>query len=270
MSSPESNVLNLKIIPRPAEVVTLPSDMNCHEHRYAQIVIGLKGRVEFDISGYGNYVGPGQGCVVLSDMNHAFGGMVGSTDILVLNLPIPSEEDPLVLNRLNELSNSDYYFQLDESLQGIVNLLVQEMRAFPDDVALSQACHDTLVTMLFRHITNGVSNVRESRFNMDVIDHYIEQHLNRRISVAQLAGCVFLGESQFHAHFKNQTGMTPHQYVLHKRIEMARSMIEQGGYSLGQIADYTGFSNQSSFSHAFLRLLEITPSAYRKYLQEHN
>ncbi len=52
------------VAPRPAEIVTLPSHMDCHEHQYSQVVIGLKGQAEFEVSGKGNLVGPGQGCVV--------------------------------------------------------------------------------------------------------------------------------------------------------------------------------------------------------------
>ncbi len=99
---------------------------------------------------------------------------------------------------------------------------------------------------------------------MEVVDRYIEQHLAHRISVAQLAGSVFLSESQFHALFKEQMGLTPHQYVLNKRVDMAKKLIEQGRLNLGQIAELTGFSNQSTFAHTFSRLHGISPSHYKR------
>lgn len=85
--------------PRPAELVTLPSYMECHDHSYTQVVIGLKGQAEFEVQGVGNLVGPGQGCVVTSGTGHAFGGVVGQSDILVLNLPISCGDDPLLLQK---------------------------------------------------------------------------------------------------------------------------------------------------------------------------
>jgi quercetin dioxygenase-like cupin family protein len=48
--------------------------MDCHDHHYSQVVIGLKGQAEFEVSGKGNLVGPGQGCVVTARSDHAFGG----------------------------------------------------------------------------------------------------------------------------------------------------------------------------------------------------
>ncbi len=99
--------------PIPAQVVTLPSYMDCHDHSYMQVVIGLTGQAEFEVNGVGNLVGPGQGCVVQSGADHAFGGVVGQSDILVLNMPLPNGDDPLVLRKFSDLSRSETYFQLD-------------------------------------------------------------------------------------------------------------------------------------------------------------
>ncbi|NAX21251.1 AraC family transcriptional regulator [Vibrio sp. V39_P1S14PM300] len=250
--------------PRPAELVTLPSYMDCHEHSYTQVVIGLKGQAEFDVNGRGNYIGPGQGCVVTSGSDHAFGGVIGQSDILVLNMPLPSNDDPLMLQKLNELSQSNVYFQLDAQIQRLIQMLVHEMQASPEDLLLSRACNDTVIALMQRHISVLASSRKDSRFDLEAIDRYIEQNLNRRITVAQLAGSVFLGESQFHMLFKEQMGITPHQYVLGKRIDMAKALIEQGNLSLGQIADLTGFSGQSTFTHTFARLQGVSPSQYKK------
>ena len=250
--------------PRPAELVTLPSYMECHDHSYTQVVIGLKGQAEFEVQGVGNLVGPGQGCVVTSGTGHAFGGVVGQPDILVLNLPISSGDDPLLLQKMNELSNADIYFQLDGQIQKLIQLLVKEMQSSPDDLLLSRACNDTVMALLQRHISAFETHRKESRFDLESIDRYIEQHLGRKISVAQLAGSVYLGESQFHLLFKEQIGITPHQYLLGKRIDMAKDLIEQGCLSFGQIAELTGFSGQSTFTHSFTRLQGISPSQYRK------
>ncbi|WP_114765665.1 AraC family transcriptional regulator [Vibrio rhodolitus] len=252
------------VLPKPAELVTLPSYMDCHDHQYTQIVIGLKGQAEFEVNGVGNLVGPGQGCVVTSGSDHAFGGVVGQSDILVLNMPLASHSDPLMLQKLNELNQREVYFQLDVQIQRLIQMLVAEMHASPDDLLLSRACNDTVIALLQRHTSSLQVSRKESRFDLEAIDRYIEQHLTQKISVAQLAGSIFLGESQFHTLFKEQLGITPHQYVLSKRIDMAKQLIEQRNLSLGQIAELTGFSGQSTFAHAFSRLQGVSPSQYKK------
>ena len=250
--------------PRPAELITLPSYMTCHDHSYTQVVIGLKGKAEFEVNGYGNYVGPGQGCVVTSGSDHAFGGVIEQSDILVLNMSMLTSDDPLMLNKINELSQKDTYFQLDSQIQKLIQMLVCEMQSSPDDLLLSRACNDTVVALLQRHMSAFETIRKESRFDLESIDRYIDRHLSQKISVAQLAGSVFLGESQFHNLFKEQMGITPHQYVLGKRIDMAKQLIQQGQLSLGQVAELTGFSGQSTFTHTFTRLQGLSPSQYKK------
>lgn len=253
-----------ELSPKPAQLVTLPSYMECHTHDYTQVVIGLRGQAEFEVGGYGNMVGPGQGCVVTSGSGHAFGGVVGQSDILVLNMPVASQSDALMMQRLNELNQKETYFQLNNQIQKLIQMLVAEMHSSPDDLLLSRACSDTVVALLQRHMSAFEASRKESRFDIEAIDRYIEQHMNQRISVMQLAGSVFLGESQFHSLFKEQMGITPHQYVLGKRVDMAKQLIEQGNLTLGQVAEFTGFSGQSTFTHTFSRLQGISPSQYKK------
>ncbi|USD67460.1 AraC family transcriptional regulator [Vibrio sp. SCSIO 43136] len=250
----------------PAEIQTLSSEMNIHSHDYVQIVIGLSGKAEFDVAGVHNFIGAGQGCVVSASTLHAFGG-VGKCDILVLNSAPNHLADPLLSERVEQVGQQDIYFQLDKQLRQIIDLFVQEMRKDPNDKLLSRACNDTVLSLLQRHMQNYHALERETRLDMEVVDRYIDQHLGQKISVAQLASSVFLGESQFHSLFKEQTSQTPHQYVLNKRIQSAKTLIEQGHLTLGQIAELTGFSGQSAFTHAFSRQESISPSQYKKRFQ---
>ncbi|MGR5411144.1 helix-turn-helix domain-containing protein [Vibrio astriarenae] len=251
-------------LPTPAEVVTLPSFMDCHDHSYTQIVIGLDGSSEFEVSGVSNIVGPGQGCIVNSGEGHAFGSVHNPSDILVLNLPAAQDSDPLLLHKLNQVAKTELYFQLDTSVQQLIHLMTKEMRAHPDDVLLRRACNDTVIALLHRHSQQFQLVEKSPRFDIDLLNRYIDQHISRKISVTQLAGSVFLSESQFHHLFKEQFNITPHQYVLSRRVDRAKQLIEVGQFTLGQVAELTGFSSQSTFAHAFSRLVGQTPSSFRK------
>lgn len=265
----DSHTLPNKII-RPAELITLPSEMDSHDHNYTQIVIGLRGEADFEIEGYGNRIGPGKGCIVCSSSAHAFGGVIAQSDILVLNLSsIPSQGQD-VIERINQLSRSDTYFYLDGQIQKLIKMLVDEMKLNPDDELLSRACNDTLMALLQRHIKGMQYQRGTPRLDLNTIDHYIERHIAYNISVTQLAGSIYLGESQFHQLFKEQTGVTPHQYILNKRVDMAKKYIEEGRYTLGQVAELTGFSAQSTFTHIFSRLQGISPSQYKKRYSSRN
>ena len=73
-SRPIVGELNKPLSPKTSGACYLTSShMDCHDHSYTQIVIGLKGQAEFEVSGFGNMVGPGQGCVVTSGSGHWWG-----------------------------------------------------------------------------------------------------------------------------------------------------------------------------------------------------
>ncbi len=249
--------------PKPAQVITLPSQMDRHQHDYTQIVIGLSGRAEFDVEGEVNLIGPGQGCIVRASSEHSFGG-IGLSDILVLNFLDIGEQDSQVSHLLEDLLSEEVYFQLDFQIQQLIQMLVHEIKSSPDDLLLCRACQDTIIALLHRHVKKFEMYKKGHRLNMELIDRYIEQHLASKIKVADLSASSFLGESQFHLLFKAQVGMTPHQYVLLKRVEESKRLIQEGQYSIGHIAEVTGFSDQSVFTHTFTRLVGMSPSQFRK------
>jgi AraC-like DNA-binding protein len=56
----------------------------------------------------------------------------------------------------------------------------------------------------------------------------------------------------------------PHQYVLARRVERAKQLLQGGGdFSLAQVAARVGFSDHSAFSHHFKRLAGVTPGQFR-------
>lgn len=250
--------------PKPTELVTLSTDIDDHAHDYLQIVIGLQGTVEFDINGRGNRMVPGQGCIIAECSDHAFGGVNSPSDIFVLNLSADTEINQLILQQVSDLAQDDHYFQLDNQMCQLINLLAMEIESNPDNLLLSQSCNSTIVALLNKHIRIFQSESRSLRLDVDAIDSYIAQHISSKITVAQLAGTVFLSESQFHHLFKSHTGVTPHQYVLAKRVEYAKNLMEKGAFNLSHVAHLAGFSGHSTFTHAFSKQMGISPSRYRK------
>ncbi len=247
-----------------SQVIALPNHPSLHAHDYRQVVIGLQGQTEFELSGRGSLVGPGQGCLVSEAELHAFSG-IGQNEILVINLPesvLLGESS--MKQKVEALFERDVYFQLDAQAQTLVKALTGEMIANPHDVILGRACADTLLCVMERHFRDQLAPRRQGhRLNMDIIDLYIRQHISRKISVAQMAGSVFLAESQFHQLFKAQVGVTPHQYVLKKRFELAQELLSTSQLNLAQISDSCGFSSQSGFTSAFSRYFGVSPSRYR-------
>ncbi|MHA2937840.1 AraC family transcriptional regulator [Vibrio sp. RC27] len=247
--------------PSPIENITLSTETSGHAHDYLQVVIGLQGKADFDISGSGNKIIPGQGCIITPDSRHAFSSIDEPSEILVLNLASNLEGNESAMSQMQELALSDCYFGLSATTTQLIRMLATEVRSCPDDASLCQACNYTVVALLKKHAR--AFHTHSQRLNMDIIDCFIHSNIQNKISVSQMAGSVFLSESQFHNLFKKQTGVTPHQYVLTKRVEYAKQLIENKNVKLSQISDMAGFSGQSAFTHAFSKYEGISPSHYK-------
>ena len=61
--------------------------------------------------------------------------------------------------------------------------------------------------------------------------------------------------------FARATGMTPHAYLVQRRIDLARRMIA-GGSSLAEAAIASGFADQSHMTRTFIRKYGLSPGAY--------
>jgi AraC family transcriptional regulator len=93
---------------------------------------------------------------------------------------------------------------------------------------------------------------------------YIEEHLEAGPTLEQMAAVARLSPYHFARQFKTATGLPPHQYVIARRVERARQLLQVGtDLSLAEVAAHAGFSDQSQFSRHFKRLIGVTPRHFR-------
>ena len=102
-----------------------------------------------------------------------------------------------------------------------------------------------------------------SRTHLKQVFEYIDAHLGDNLELETLAKVVGLNLFHFAKAFKQSTGETPHQCVLHKRIERAREFLRDRGLSVLEASARTGFVDQSHFSKVFRRIVGVAPSDYR-------
>ena len=93
---------------------------------------------------------------------------------------------------------------------------------------------------------------------------FVEANVARDLCVSTLAGVAGMSPYYFCRSFKQSTGITPHRYVLNRRMEQARQLLEQKAMPVLEIAQQVGFADQSQFTRVFHKLVGTTPSEYRK------
>ena len=100
----------------------------------------------------------------------------------------------------------------------------------------------------------GVSGIGRARDRID--DAPAEA-----VSLAGLAELCGLSRFQFLRSFAQTTGLTPHAYMLQRRVDLARRLIGKG-VPLAEAAAESGFFDQSHMTRHFVRILGVTPGGY--------
>ena len=134
----------------------------------------------------------------------------------------------------------------------------------------AESLANVLAVHLIRHVLAPRSPARGRdgtlpRARLRAAVEYIEEHLDGGPTLEQLAAVVGLNPYHFARQFKAATGLPPHQYVIARRVERARQLLQAGtNLSLAEVAADAGFSDQSQFSHHFKRVVGVTPRQFRR------
>lgn len=97
-----------------------------------------------------------------------------------------------------------------------------------------------------------------------LVEQYINDHYAQDITLETLSSLVHINKYYLVHAFKSYKGISPINYLLQKRVEEARHLLDTTNYPVTKIAQIAGFSSQSYFSQAFKRMTGISPNAYRK------
>lgn len=85
----------------------------------------------------------------------------------------------------------------------------------------------------------------------------------RDVDLATLAADAGLSRFQFLRAFSRATGLTPHAYLIQRRLQLARALIASG-LPLADAAAASGFCDQSHLTRHFVRCFGLSPGAYAK------
>lgn len=98
---------------------------------------------------------------------------------------------------------------------------------------------------------------------LNTID-YIDANYRTGPSVQQIAASCFLSTSRLNSLMKRETGFSPFDYVIERRIGEAQQRLMYGVQSVSDIAREIGYPNLSSFSAAFSKRVGISPEGFRR------
>lgn len=170
-----------------------------------------------------------------------------------------------------ELQLHDLTFAVNDRVAAPLTRLAGLDWSDTDDRARANAlAHDVMAWLVQDHsgrtpsqrLRGGLSGAVRRR----VVEH-IDAHLDRSLTVGELAGLAALSEAHFAHMFRASFGMAPHAWVLARRIERARHLLQHTALPLEGVAQACGFASASHLVRRFAAEVGVPPGRYRLALR---
>lgn len=154
---------------------------------------------------------------------------------------------PELLNiiRLAKQKKTDWYIDCKLHLLKLLHLMKQQDMLIPVEDLVS-------------------SNEKQKIERYKILTAYMEEHVSEDITLKELSGLTATNPQYLCRFFKEISGMSPIQYLINRRIDIASFMLLETDKSILEISMDCGFENVSYFIRKFKQKKGITPGVYRK------
>lgn len=175
--------------------------------------------------------------------------------------PLYKSVDPFPMVHFEELA-------LRSTLQKLQALLVEDPQPqslYGESLALVAAIEAWRLQtsgQIPRETRTGKLSAAQEKLVRD----YIEENFDRDVGLTELAGVVKLSRFHFARAFKATTGLPPHQFVLRRRVERAKELLQTSTMTVADVAGASGFNGSTQFIRSFREVTGLTPANFRKHM----
>ena len=112
---------------------------------------------------------------------------------------------------------------------------------------------------------DGISIKKTNDERLDKIFRYIDQNINKDITLNELSELCFMHPNHLIRYFKDKTGFTPAKYISEKKMERAKSLLESTTLPVNEIMLEVGMEDAGYFSKSFKAAYAMSPRSYRTF-----
>ena len=219
-------------------------EFSYHYHDFHKVIIFLSGKAAYHIEGKSYYLKPWD--ILLDDIK--------STELLRCFQ--------------KAIDRSYNLIRLDSDTQEKLKQLLYELEAaLKDEKFGSELLGSALFTQFMVYVNRiflekqYIYDARSysSDSQIEELLRYINHNLTEDLSIETLARKYYLSKYHMMRKFKEETGYTIHNYIISKRLLLARTKISEGTPIL-KAAQLSGFSDYTTFSRAYKKQFGIAPS----------
>lgn len=240
-----------------------------HYHDFHKVVIFISGKAAYHIEGKTYHLKPWD--ILLVDRHAIHRPEIDPSVpyerfILWIQNDIPHTELLKCFQKANDRSYN--LIRLHPSLQEKLKDILMELESsakseeYAGDL-LTQALFQQFMVYLNRIFLEKqyIFDKKSYTFDSQIASvlQYINHNLKEDLSVEKLASRYYVSKYHLMRKFKEETGYTLHNYIVNKRLLMARTLISQG-MPITKAAQESGFAEYSTFSRAYRRQFQTAPS----------
>jgi AraC family transcriptional regulator len=159
----------------------------------------------------------------------------------------------------------------DSAIRRLMTLLSEEVRAggpsgklYSDSLAHALAIRYLLLGERPNHQRADSTVSALPSYALKRVLERIEHSFQSEISLSSLAEEAGYSRGHFLKMFRTSMGMTPHRYLLERRIDHARSLLKRREITIIDVAANCGFSSQAHLTQVFRKHVGVTPGDYRR------
>ena len=220
------------------------------------------------------YCKSGSGCFCINDVNVPFRKgtyALFPTDTIISESGNNNECIYLGFeynNTLGELS-CGVFDDIDNNLLSIIDAMENEVQTHS---LYSDVCLDSYLMVLLYNITRKKEIEEKPQYTLvtknstllsDIID-FFDKNYDKQINISKHFESIGYSYHHLRHSFKEIYGISPSQYLLKKRIDIAKKLLLTDEYSLEEISAKCGFNSVSHFVSNFKRETETTPAKFRE------
>ena len=240
---------------------------NPHTHYCSEIFYVTEGQGQFQIVDRIYPVGPHDLVIVnpnvlhteLSHNAHPLAYIVLGIEDVELTSSSEEEDVSFCIINLKEIKDI-VRFYFDQILKEIAVKT-------PDSEIMCRNLMENLVILLSRQANFAVTLTpiqKKSTRLCIAVRQYIDNHFKENLSLEMLAELTHISKYHMVHVFTEEYGISPINYLIYKRIEEGKKLLQTTDYSLALIGRTLGFSSPSYFSQVFKKHTDCTPMEYRK------
>lgn len=175
-------------------------------------------------------------------------------------------DGPLAHNYYELITSSQGNIISSGNLYPAVHDMHQILKLFRHSEPIKEAMVSSYITQILTLLLNIRSDSGNNFSHSQIVEKslaYISEHFSEPLSLEALARNSNMSPFHFSRVFTEETGFTPHQYLIATRVNSAKFLLRTPGVSIKEIAFRSGFNSESSFCSTFKKREHMTPGEYR-------